>query len=45
MKHMQIKVDSTEQYIEQLTGNRKQAFGRLRRSILENIPKGRTYPI
>jgi len=39
---MQLKVDSPDQYIEQLTGNRKQAFGKLRRSILENIPKGFT---
>jgi len=35
-----MKAETTEQYIEQLTDERKIAVGQLRKVILDNLPKG-----
>ncbi len=37
---MSSKVQSPEQYIEQLPEDRKQAINKLRKAILKNLPKG-----
>lgn len=37
---MKIEANSPEQYIEQIPEDRKQAFSKLRQTILKNIPKG-----
>lgn len=37
---MKIKSKTPEQYIEQLTDERKIAVGQLRKTILDNLPKG-----
>jgi len=37
---MQIKADTPEQYIDQLPEDRKQTISKLRKTILDNLPKG-----
>ena len=37
---MQIKVDTPEQYIDQLPEDRKEVIKKLRKVILDNLPKG-----
>ena len=37
---MQYNVDNPEQYIDQLTDDRKYAIGKLRKSIPDHLPKG-----
>ena len=37
---MQIKADTPEQYIDQLPVDRKQIISKLRKTILDNLPKG-----
>ena len=37
---MQIKADTPEQYIGQLPEDRKQIISKLRKTILDNLPKG-----
>lgn len=37
---MKVKAETPEQYIEQLTDERKIAVGQLRKTILNNLPKG-----
>lgn len=37
---MKIEATTPEQYIEQLPGERKEAISKLRKVILENLPKG-----
>jgi len=37
---MQIKAETPEQYIEQLTDDRKLVFQKLRQTIAENLPQG-----
>ena len=37
---MQIKADTPEQYIDQLPEDRKQIISKLRKTILDNLPKG-----
>jgi uncharacterized protein YdhG (YjbR/CyaY superfamily) len=39
---MQIKADSPEHYIEQLPDDRKVVIRKLRKAVLENLPKGFT---
>lgn len=39
-KPMQIKAGTPEQYIDQLPDDRKQVISELRKTILDNIPKG-----
>jgi uncharacterized protein YdhG (YjbR/CyaY superfamily) len=37
---MQYNADNPEQYVDQLPNDRKEAIGKLRKSILENLPEG-----
>ena len=37
---MQIKADNPDKYIDQLPDDRKRAIKRLRKAILDNLPKG-----
>ncbi|MFT5749274.1 MAG: hypothetical protein ACI93S_000529 [Ancylomarina sp.] len=37
---MQIKADNVDQYIQQLPEERQEAFGKLRKVILDHLPKG-----
>lgn len=37
---MKIEANSPENYIEQIPDDRKQAFSKLRQTILDNLPKG-----
>ncbi len=37
---MQLKADTPENYIAQMTDDRKMAISNLRKTILENLPKG-----
>lgn len=37
---MKIEANSQENYIEQIPDDRKQAFSKLRQTILDNLPKG-----
>ncbi len=37
---MQIKADNPDQYIAQIPEERREAFGKLRNAILNNLPKG-----
>jgi uncharacterized protein YdhG (YjbR/CyaY superfamily) len=37
---MQYNVDNPEQYVNQLPDDRKEAIGKLRKSILDNLPEG-----
>ena len=37
---MQIKADTPEQYIDKLPEDRKQTISKLRKTILDNLPKG-----
>ena len=37
---MQYKADNPDQYIDQLPVDRKEAIGKLRQSILDNLPEG-----
>lgn len=39
---MQTKADNPDNYIDQLPEERKEAFGKLRKAILDNLPKGFT---
>ena len=39
---MQLKADTPDQYVAQLPEDRKEAIGKLRKSILENLPEGFT---
>jgi uncharacterized protein YdhG (YjbR/CyaY superfamily) len=37
---MQYNADNPEQYVDQLPDDRKEAIGKLRKSILDNLPEG-----
>ena len=40
IKFMQLIADNPEQYVDQLPDDRKEAIGKLRKSILANLPEG-----
>jgi len=37
---MQIHADSPEQYLDQLPDDRKEAVGKLRKTVIDNLPEG-----